>query len=58
MTTTNNQTLEDIRSEARSKLKGICAVYRNCDGGSKRLCEGQSYGSSLGIGGIGAGYSF
>ena len=56
--TDKEQTLEDVRNKAREKLKGICAVYRNCDGESTKLCEGQSYGHPLGIGGTGAGYSF
>ena len=56
--TDKEQTLEDIRNNAREKLKGICAVYRNCDGEATKLCEGQTYGKPLGIGGIGAGYSF
>lgn len=51
-------TLEDVRSKARERLKGICAVYRNCDGEATKLCEGQGYGRALGIGGIGAGFSF
>ncbi len=51
-------TSEDVRNEARKKLKGICGVYRNCDGLPNRICQGQSYGGTLGIGGIGAGYSF
>jgi len=50
--------LEDIRNKAREKLKGICGVYKDCDGASIRLCQGQSYGGSLGIGGIGSGSSF
>ena len=56
--TDNDLTLEDVRNNAREKLKGICAVYRNCDAEATKLCEGQSYGSPLGIGGTGAGYSF
>jgi 4-hydroxymandelate oxidase len=51
-------TPEDVRNEARKKLKGICGVYRDCDGLPNRICQGQSYGGALGIGGIGAGYSF
>jgi 4-hydroxymandelate oxidase len=51
-------TLEDVRNEARRKLKGICGVYRDCDGLPIRLCQGQSYGSPIGIGGTGAGFSF
>jgi isopentenyl diphosphate isomerase/L-lactate dehydrogenase-like FMN-dependent dehydrogenase len=51
-------TLEEVRDEARNRLKGICGVYRICDGNDMRLCEGHSYGSPLNIGGVGSGYSF
>ncbi len=51
-------TLEDARESARNKLKGICGVYRICDGLDTRLCQGQSYGRPLGIGAIGSGASF
>lgn len=54
----NPQSLEDIRETARGKLKGICGVYRSCDGSEPRLCQGHSYGSAIGIGGIGSGASF
>ncbi|MHA2499627.1 MAG: alpha-hydroxy-acid oxidizing protein, partial [Candidatus Hodarchaeales archaeon] len=50
--------LEKVRAEARRKLKGICGVYRICDGAPSRICQGQSYGRPLGIGGIGSGASF
>jgi len=50
--------LEDVRRIARDKLKGICGVYKDCDGDPRRLCQGQSYGRALGIGGIGSGASF
>lgn len=50
--------VEDDRAEAKEKLKGICGVYRACDGAASRLCQGQSYGRPLGIGGIGSGASF
>jgi 4-hydroxymandelate oxidase len=53
-----NMTLEDVRANAREKLKGICGVYKICDGDPSRLCQRQSYGSALGIGGIGSGASF
>lgn len=51
-------TLEDVRDEARKKLKGICGVYRECDGLPTRVCQGQSYGGILGVGGIGSGAGF
>lgn len=50
--------LPDVREESRKKLKGICGVYKICDGDPSRLCQNQSYGSPLGIGGIGSGASF
>ena len=51
-------TLVDVREKAREKLKGICGVYRICDGLDSRLCQGHSYGRPLGIGGVGSGASF
>ncbi|HMD68868.1 MAG TPA: alpha-hydroxy-acid oxidizing protein [Chitinivibrionales bacterium] len=50
--------LEEIRETAKVKLKGICGVYRICDGQDVRMCQGHSYGSPIGIGGIGSGASF
>jgi 4-hydroxymandelate oxidase len=55
---TDTLSLEEIREAAKAKLKGICGVYRICDGADVRLCQGHSYGSPLGIGGIGSGASF
>ncbi len=51
-------TLEEVRDNARTKLKGICGVYRSCDGAEPRLCQGHSYGSPIGMGGAGSGASF
>ncbi len=51
-------TLEDVRDQAKVKLKGICGVYKICDGDPSRLCQRHSYGGPLGIGGIGSGASF
>ncbi len=56
--TTEINTLEEVRIIARGKLKGICGVYKDCDGDPRRICQGQSYGRALGIGGIGSGASF
>jgi 4-hydroxymandelate oxidase len=53
-----NMSVEEDREKAKVKLKGICGVYRICDGDPSRLCQGQSYGRKLGIGGIGSGASF
>jgi 4-hydroxymandelate oxidase len=50
--------LEAVREAAKVKLKGICGVYRICDGQDVRLCQGHSYGSPIGIGGVGSGASF
>ncbi|MHA1314528.1 MAG: alpha-hydroxy-acid oxidizing protein [Candidatus Helarchaeota archaeon] len=50
--------VEEDRERAKVKLKGVCGVYRICDGHPSRLCQGQSYGRPLGIGGIGSGASF
>jgi 4-hydroxymandelate oxidase len=45
------------RDNARARLRGICAVYRICDGLDTRFCEGHSYGSPIGAGGAGNGAS-
>lgn len=51
-------TYNQIRNNAREQLQRICAVNRVCDGNPDRLCMGQSYGSSIGLGGVGKGLSF
>ena len=58
MAGTEALTLESIRDNARVKLKGICGVYRTCDGAEGRICQGHSYGSPIGMGGTGSGASF
>ncbi|NHJ86358.1 MAG: alpha-hydroxy-acid oxidizing protein, partial [Asgard group archaeon] len=50
--------VEEDRQKAREKMKGYCGVYRICDGDPSRLCQGQSYGRQLGMGGAGSGASF
>ncbi len=50
--------VEEDRQKAREKMKGYCGVYRICDGDPSRLCQGQSYGRKLGMGGAGSGASF
>jgi len=50
--------VEEDRKIAKEKLRGICGVYRICDGDPSRLCQGQSYGGKLGMGGVGSGASF
>lgn len=49
--------LEEVRNQARVRMKGFCGVYKECDGDPSRLCQGHSYGG-LGIGGVGSGASF
>ncbi len=39
-------------------MKGVCAVYKVCDGHADRLCQGIKYGKALGMGGIGKGTTF
>ena len=51
-------TLEDVRAQAREKLKGICAVYPQCDGAADRICQRENYGKAIGLGGAGLGGSF
>jgi len=50
--------LTGVREEAREKMKGVCAVYKVCDGHADRLCQGIKYGKPLGMGGIGKGTTF
>jgi len=54
----NVTTLEDVRNQAREKLKGICAVYPVCDGAADRICQRENYGRVIGLGGVGLGGSF
>lgn len=49
---------EEARSAAKQKLKGICGVYKACDGDPSRLCQNQIYGGPMQIGGAGSGASF
>jgi len=51
-------TVEEDRRKAKEKLKGICGVYKICDGDPSRLCQNQNYGKPLLIGGIGSGSTF
>lgn len=51
-------TLEDVRTQAREKLKGICAVYPICDGAADKVCQRENYGKAIGLGGAGLGGSF
>lgn len=56
--TSEGMTLEDVRARAKEKLKGICMVYKDCDGDPSKFCQGQHYGRPLRIGGAGSGASF
>jgi isopentenyl diphosphate isomerase/L-lactate dehydrogenase-like FMN-dependent dehydrogenase len=51
-------TPEEARAQAKQKLKGICGVYKACDGDPSRLCQNQIYGGPMLIGGAGSGASF
>ncbi|MFU8780344.1 MAG: hypothetical protein ACNA71_04885 [Kiritimatiellia bacterium] len=35
----------DVRSTAKLKRKGICGVYKGCDGDPSRLCQNQIFGA-------------
>jgi len=50
--------LEQVRDLARTKLKGICAVYPSCDGSFDKICQREAYGKPIGLGGVGQGRSF
>jgi len=52
------ESLSEVRERARGRLKGICGVYKVCDGRDDRLCQGQKYGDPIGLGGVGKGLSF
>ena len=52
------ENLEDVRTRARLKLKGYCAVYPYCDGNPDRICQREPYGKPIGLGGAGSGASF
>jgi 4-hydroxymandelate oxidase len=50
--------LTEVREQALARMKGICGVYKVCDGRPDRLCQGIKYGKTLGMGGIGRGNTF
>ncbi|MCP3943950.1 MAG: alpha-hydroxy-acid oxidizing protein [Desulfobacteraceae bacterium] len=52
------RTLEAVRSAARKKMKGVCAVYPSCDANFDKICQREAYGKPIGFGGAGAGQSF
>ena len=41
--------LEQVRDLARTKLKGICAVYPSCDGGFDKICQKEAYGKESNV---------
>ena len=50
--------VEDHRQIAKEKMKGKCGVFSICDGAPNKICQGNSYGKSIGFGGVGSGASF
>jgi isopentenyl diphosphate isomerase/L-lactate dehydrogenase-like FMN-dependent dehydrogenase len=50
--------LNEVRRNAKGKMKGYCGVYKVCDGDPSRLCMGLKYGDFPGMGGAGSGMSF
>ncbi len=52
------QNLDAVRDAARTKMKGICAVYPACDGNFDKICQKEAYGKPIGLGGAGSGQSF
>ena len=51
-------TLDDVRVRAKQKMRGVCGVFKVCDGDPNRICQNNHYGGPLGFGGIGQGISF
>lgn len=51
-------TPEDVRAQARKRLKGLCAAYPACDGNFDKVCQKEAYGKPIGFGGAGQGSSF
>ncbi len=51
-------TLQDVRNNAKKKMRGVCGVFKVCDGDLNRVCQNNHYGGPLGFGGIGSGQSF
>ena len=50
--------LNYYRDIARGMLTGFCGVFPVCDGKPDRICTGQKYGASIGMGGAGQGKTF
>lgn len=38
--------VEEVRDNARKKLKKICAAYPFCDGNYDKICQREAYGGS------------
>ncbi|MHA1745913.1 MAG: alpha-hydroxy-acid oxidizing protein [Promethearchaeota archaeon] len=51
-------TLDEVRRRAKQKMRGVCGVFKVCDGDPNRICQNNHYGGPLGFGGIGQGISF
>lgn len=51
-------TLDEVRQQARTRMKKICAAYPNCNGAGINICQREAYGAPIGMGGVGLGYSF
>jgi isopentenyl diphosphate isomerase/L-lactate dehydrogenase-like FMN-dependent dehydrogenase len=51
-------TLPEVRANAKKKLRGVCGVFKVCNGDPTRICQNNHYGGSLGFGGVGSGQSF
>ena len=51
-------TLDEVRLRAKQKMRGVCGVFKVCDGDPNRVCQNNHYGGPLGFGGIGQGLSF
>ncbi|MCE7697365.1 MAG: alpha-hydroxy-acid oxidizing protein [Methanobacterium paludis] len=50
--------LNRYRTIARKMLTGTCGVYSVCNGQPDRICAGQNFGASIGMGGAGQGKTF
>jgi 4-hydroxymandelate oxidase len=53
-----NWDLNYYRTKARKMLTTFCGVYPVCNGQPGRLCIGQKYGATIGMGGAGQGNTF
>ncbi len=56
--TGEKKSVGQFRDIAREKLLGNCSVNKTCDGDPQRLCMGQKFGETMGLGGEGQGKTF